>query len=300
MSLYQKVRPTSLGQIVGQKAAVSMLQSMLDAGKVPHAMLFSGSSGCGKTTAARIIAKALGASSIDIIEKNAASDNGIDMIRDIEAKLHLRSLSGKSRIYIIDESHAVSASGQRAMLKMLEDTPAHVYFILCTTNPEKLEKPLVNRCSHVKFGDISFPDLVALIERTAEAEGIKIPSAVKIAEAAQGSARQALVFLEQISHTAESEWGSVLDVESDLPADTFALVKDLYSGARLFPKHGTLIKDLPESEVERLRCAIMAYGATMIRAGRPGKAVEIMENFKEPFFYSKKSGFTLALAKVSP
>ena len=298
MSLYQRVRPTSLREMVGQKAATTMLQNMLDKDSVPHAMLFSGSSGCGKTTAARIIAKCLGAGGMDIIEKNAASDNGIDMIRDIESKLHLRSLSGQARVYIIDEVHAVSVSGQRAMLKMLEDTPAHVYFILCTTDPQKLEKPLVNRCSHVKFGDIGFPDLVALINRVAESEGILIPSAAKIAEAAQGSARQAMVFLEQISNSQESDWAELLGNDPTVPADSFQLVKDLFAGAKIFPKHANLLKELPESDIERLRCAIMAYGATILRSGKGGKAIEIMDLFKDPFFYSKKPGFILALAKV--
>lgn len=288
--------------MVGQQAAVSQLRNFLSSGKVPHVLLFSGPSGTGKTTAARIVSDSLAEfSKLDQVEKNAASDNGIDMVRDIEAKMRLKPLSGGVRVYIIDEAHAISQQGQRALLKVLEDTPDHVFFIFCTTHPEKMEKPFVNRCTHVKFSDIAFPDLVKLVENTASTCNIQIDSAAKIAEAAGGSARQALILLEQLSHTDKSLWGDVLQDSSQVSADLFQMVKDLYAGAKIFPKYANAIKELPEGEVERLRLLILSYGATMLRSGpaKPSKAAAIMDKFVEPFFSSKKSGFTLALFLAS-
>jgi|688.fasta_scaffold57880_5 DNA polymerase-3 subunit gamma/tau len=300
MGLYQKYRPTLLSEIIGQPTAVQQLRKMDAEDSVPHAILMSGPSGCGKTTAARIVAKLVDAAPTGVTEVNCALSNGVDVIREIESKMHLKPLGGKARVYILDEFHAVTPAGQRGMLKLLEDTPAHIYFILCTTNPEKLEKPVVTRCVNIKFNNLSVSELKKLIQRVATEEQIhpgKMPDPAVIATAADGSARKALVLLEQIiASDSAADWHEILETGVQA-TEYFDMVRDLYAGRFTMSKWGPKLKELGENDVEGLRMCILSYGATILCGGRNEDAMRIMELFTEPFFSSKKPGFILNLAK---
>src|SRR5688572_25883760 len=138
MELYKKFRPKTLKGVVGQEGAVSSLQSMIDKGRLPHTILFSGPSGCGKTTIARILKGILECSDLDFFEINCADFKGIDMVRDIRRYVGIPPLHGKSRVWLIDEAHQLTKDAQNAFLKLLEDTPKHAYFMLATTDPQKL------------------------------------------------------------------------------------------------------------------------------------------------------------------
>lgn len=304
--LYQKHRPKTFDEMLGQETATKQLKTMVSQGKVSHAVLMTGPSGCGKTTAARILAVAAGAHpTLGVTEINCALTNGVDAVREIESKSHLKPLGSFAKVFILDEFHAVTAPAQRGLLKLLEDTPSHLYFILCTTNPEKLEKPVVTRCVNIKFDNMPVSVLKRLVEKVVAEEGLdtkKLPETALIAQAADGSARKALVILEQLISTDKpSEWHGILETVSQ-ESDFFPMVRDMYAGKFVFSQWGPKLKELPESEVESLRMCILSYGCSILCGGKftnQDRVVEIMDAFKDPFFSSKKPGFVLQLVKVS-
>ena len=134
MELKDKYRPKSLDKIVEQPAMVSALKGFIAKNKIPHSMLFSGAAGCGKTTAARVVADLLKCGPTDFHEINSANFRGIDTVREIQQRINLHAIGGKSRVWLIDEAHQLTKDAQNGLLKILEECPKHVYFMLCTTD----------------------------------------------------------------------------------------------------------------------------------------------------------------------
>ena len=135
--LYRKYRPTSFKQVVGQEEAIRTLTELGKRKAIPHAILFTGPSGVGKTTLARILQRKLKCVGNDFVEMNAANDRGVGIIRSIQNKVGLAPMLGSCRIWLMDEAHQLTSDAQSAFLKLLEDTPSHVYFMLATTDPQK-------------------------------------------------------------------------------------------------------------------------------------------------------------------
>ena len=158
--LYKRFRPKSLDAVVGNGGTVAALQKFLKKGNLPHTILFKGPSGCGKTTLARILAKELGCGVLDLREYNSADFRGIDTIRDISRIMTNAPAAGNCRVFILDEAHQLSKDAQNAALKILEDTPKHVYFFICTTDPQKLIATIRSRCTEMPV------DLLKLDEMT--------------------------------------------------------------------------------------------------------------------------------------
>jgi DNA polymerase III subunit gamma/tau len=201
VALYRKYRPQSFGDVVGQEQAVELLTSAIKQKKVSHAYLFCGGRGTGKTTVARIVARDIGCNDEDIIEIDAASNRGIDEIRELREAVRTAPFSSPYKVYIIDEAHMLTKEAANALLKTLEEPPSHVIFILATTDPDKLPQTIVSRCQKVVFKN---PDIDTLSERliyVAEKEGgpkLKKEAAQRIAVHGKGSYRDALGILEQI------------------------------------------------------------------------------------------------------
>ncbi|MDD4793511.1 MAG: DNA polymerase III subunit gamma/tau [Firmicutes bacterium] len=222
VSLYRRWRPQNFDDIVGQGHVVRTLKNAVSTGRISHAYIFSGPRGTGKTSTARVLARALNCekgptpepcgecrscvairdgNAMDVIEIDAASNRGIEEIRDLREKVMYAPTQGRYKVYIIDEAHMLTQAASNAFLKTLEEPPAHVIFVLATTEPENIIETIRSRCQRFDFNRLSVPDLADHISRVAAAQSISIDTdATKlIARRADGSARDALGLLEQAS-----------------------------------------------------------------------------------------------------
>lgn len=203
VALYRKYRPQTFSDVIGQEQLVSLLETTIKEKKVSHAYLFCGGRGTGKTTVARIFADLIGCNPEDIIEIDAASNRGIDEIRELREAVRTAPFSSPYKVYIVDEAHMLTKEAANALLKTLEEPPSHVIFILATTDPEKLPPTIVSRCQKIVFKQPSVEVLARHLVAIAEKEGKKLSesSAELIAKHGKGSYRDALGVLEQIIAT---------------------------------------------------------------------------------------------------
>ena len=224
-ALYRKYRPSKFEDFAGQKQIVEIIQNAIKNEKVAHAYLFCGPRGTGKTSMAKMLAKAVNCTSdnkpcnmcdnceqannnnhSDIIELDAASNNGVDQIRDIIEKSKYLPVSGKYKIYIIDEVHMLSSSAFNALLKTLEEPPVHVIFILATTEPHKVLATIVSRCQKYNFSKVSDNEIIKRMKELLDRENIEYtePALSIIANLSEGGVRDALSLLEQVIATGNS------------------------------------------------------------------------------------------------
>jgi DNA polymerase-3 subunit gamma/tau len=220
VSLYRKYRPKMFREVVGQESAVGVLRASYDAGRLGHAYLFSGPRGCGKTTAARLLAKIVncpnasggepccecesckavtGGSHMDVMEIDGASNRGIDQIRELKSHVGLAPFMGGSKVYILDEVHMLTAEAFNALLKTLEEPPSSVMFIFATTEPHKVPATIRSRCQHIPFHRITTEVIAKSLNGIASAEGVEAERGAlwEIARAADGALRDAISLFEQ-------------------------------------------------------------------------------------------------------
>lgn len=219
-ALYRKFRPSTFDQVKGQDHIVQTLKNQINANRIGHAYLFCGTRGTGKTSVAKIFAKAVNCehpvdgspcnecetcrgitngSAMNVIEIDAASNNGVDNIRQIRDEIQYSPSSGKYTVYIIDEVHMLSIGAFNALLKTLEEPPAYVIFILATTEPHKIPITILSRCQRYDFKRISIDTIAARLSELMEKESIEVEDkAIRyVAKAADGSMRDALSLLDQ-------------------------------------------------------------------------------------------------------
>lgn len=232
IALYRKYRPQSFEEIKGQEHVVTVLENEAKTGKVAHAYLFSGSRGTGKTSMARIFARALGVNSDDVYEIDAASNRGIDEIRAIRDAVHTYPYSSKYKVYIVDEVHMLTKEAWNAFLKTLEEPPEHVIFIMATTEAQKLPSTVISRCECFAFKKPTHKILSESILKVAKAEkyDLEKKSAALIATLADGSFRDALSILQKAMHSSNDKKLSHEEVENVLGAPKTHLVLEVLSG----------------------------------------------------------------------
>ncbi len=202
-TLYRKHRPANFDEVFGQQQVVKNLTAFIASGKLPHAYLFVGSRGIGKTSVARIFANALNIKNEDIIEIDAASNRGIDDIRALRDSVYTMPMLSEYKIYIIDEVHMLTKDAFNALLKTLEEPPKHCLFILATTEREKVLDTIVSRCQLINFETPDNTVVANFVIDIAKKEGVKLEASIAnmIAKNARGGFRDALTLLQQLIDT---------------------------------------------------------------------------------------------------
>jgi DNA polymerase-3 subunit gamma/tau len=228
--LYRKYRPSDWAGVVGQEHIVSVLTQSIENNSFAHAYLFTGSRGTGKTSVARIFAKALGTSPEDISEIDAASNRGIDDIRALREAVHTFPFSSPYKVYIIDEVHMLSKDAFNALLKTLEEPPSHVVFILATTELDKVPETILSRCQVFSFRKPTEKILTSLVEDIAKREKVVIDneSASLIAFLGDGSFRDTYGLLQKVLSASKDRSISRELVEKVTGAPSLKVIHELY------------------------------------------------------------------------
>jgi len=226
IALYRKYRPESFDEVIGQDHIVKAISGSLEAGKVAHAYLLCGPRGTGKTTIARIIARELGSSINDIYEMDAASNRGIDDIREINENIRTLPFDSKYKIYILDEVHMFTKEAWNALLKTVEEPPEHVIFILATTEFEKIPETIISRCQSFIFKKPNDSILSKHIKDIAKREGYKLEEggAELIALLADGAFRDALGTLQKVISFGDNKIINIREIEEITGAPNTILV----------------------------------------------------------------------------
>lgn len=270
MELYRKYRPSDFDEVFGQKEAVGVIKGWLAKNSVPHAIMLEGESGCGKTTLARILASKLGCNDeFSYQEMNVAVENGVAMVANLVADCK-RNFTGGNRVWVLDEAQSVTKSAQSSLLKLLEESPSYAYFVLCTTNPEKILPTLLNRCQHIKIKSLSDDAIRQTIQTIAEKENREVPDEVveSIIRYSGGSARKAVVKLEQCLAAVKPEnMLAVIQQEDEFNATIKNLCEVFTGGKQLTWKETAKIFASLEEDPETIRRSILGWVASALVKG---------------------------------
>jgi len=303
MPLQLNYRPNSLEEFFGNEAIKESLKSVLAREDHPKTFLLTGPSGCGKTTLARIIATMLGCSDMDLAQHNISDMRGIDTAREIISSCQFEPLYGEVRVIILNEIHQSTKDFQNAMLEILEEPPKSVYFILCTTEPEKLLKTIKTRATTYNVSTLRKHDMISLIKWVTDSEGVQLSEKVKnaILFSAEGCARKALVILDQIIDIPEEE--KQLEAINEVTPDE-TLVIDLCrkimareSGENRWKELSVMLKGI-DQDAEGVRRAVLGYLTSVLINGKysDGKRVaQMIAEFSNNYYDTGKSGLITSI-----
>jgi len=306
MELYKRFRPRTLKGIVGQDAAVASLQKLMDGGNLPHAILLTGPSGTGKTTIARILKDHLNCGDADYQEVDCAAVlSPLDTVRNIQRASHLCPISGDCRIWFLEEVQSLSRASfsQQALLKLLEEVSETVYFMLATTDSQKLHKAVLTRCTEIKLRPLTADELERVMRRIIDKEQMEVSDAVikEIIEASDGSARKALVILEQVG-SLETEEAQIKAVQvSSIDKDmAISLARALINPRAKWNEVAPILKVLKDEDPEEIRYLVLGYSRTVLLSGGnlASRAFVIIDVFSENFWDSKQAGLAAACWEV--
>jgi DNA polymerase-3 subunit gamma/tau len=300
MPLQTVYRPQELDQVVGNKAVVEGLRSLLSRETdLPYAYLFTGPAGCGKTTMAHVIKGELEIDDLDFYEIDASSDRGINQIREVKENLYHAPLKSKYKLILFDEVHGVTPQAQEAMLKMLEQPPEQAIIVLCTTEPEKLKPTTKRRLHSFTLKKLTDQEMDMLIKDILEEEKIEDfwdDVVAKIISISDGSAGLALKYLDMVIDVTD------LDVAMELIEDATyseSTVKGFYQILTSNKESETKWKEIREAiktakgEAESIRLGLLGYmNAVCLNTGDP-LLIDLMDCFTDNFYSSGKAGLTI-------
>jgi len=301
MNLYLKYRPSSFDEMYGNKATVSALKTMVaNKEECPHSFLFHGPKGNGKTTLARIVAKELGIKGSDLRELDTADFRGIDSVREIRKQASYRPLEGERRMWILDECHQLTKDAQSALLKILEDTPNHVYFALCTTDPQKLLPTVKDRCTDFLVQPLTDEEMKSLIMSVCKAEGERISGKVgkQIIQDSMGHPRAGLQILDQVLRVPKEERLSAAKRQAEQQNQSIELCRALLKG-QSWHTVKTIVKGLKDEDPEGVRRHVVAYCQSVLLNSDNERAAMIFEHFMHPFYDTGMAGLVYASYAVS-
>lgn len=287
-SLYLKYRPKSLDEMKGNRTVIDSISGIISNNKIPHAILLTGPSGCGKTTVARIIKDALGCHDQDYRELDSAVDRSVDGIREIRRQMTLKALGGKVRVWLIDECHILGVGGasasnasQNALLKALEDTPSHVYFILATTDPQKLLQAIKTRCMTFNLSALNSSQMLSLLDDVIEKEKLAIADDIKemIINQSMGSPRQALNILQKVSVLPSKQQAKAVEQATSEENQVIDLCRSLIKHEK-WTNVVKILRGLQDQEPETIRRAVLGYCNSVILNNGDAQAYLIMDAFK--------------------
>ena len=300
MSLYNKYRPQELKEIIGNKEIISYLESVIqkDVEEPPNVYLFHGPTGCGKTTLARILSKEFGCSISDLslLEINTANFRGIDTVRELITTSKYKGFgSDGRRMWIIDEVHKMTNDAQNALLKLLEDPPKDSYFILCTTDPNKLLPTVRGRCIELGVKPLNDNQMERLLKRISKAEGQKVKRIVReqIIQDSFGLPRNAIQILEKVLGTPADKQLEIAEQSAKEYSESIELCRGLLEPST-WKMIREILKGLKDQEPESIRRHVLGYAQGVLLKSDNTKAAFILEEFTEPFYNSGFAGLILA------
>lgn len=302
-SLSVRYRCKSLEEVIGNESVIKGLSKVLNRSedKLPHAYLLTGDAGTGKSVVARIIASSLGCdSSFDFREMDAADFRGIDTIRSIREHISLSPMKSKCRVWFLDECHQLTNDAQEGLLKAIEDPPSTAFFILATTEPEKLKASLKRRCVTYHLSTIDEETIIEYLKRVCEQESSSLTLDVLeyIAKESKGSLGVALSLLELVIDTNDKRARKILEDQETVESQTIDLCRALIK-KKSWKEVAAIITSLEKEEPEKIRRHVCGYFyKVLLNSGSPD-AYLVLDAFKEPYYVTGKIGLVLSCYAVS-